>query len=134
MLDDAAPPKMDYVTLKAIHVAAVTTSLALFTLRGAWMLAAPARLRQGWVRVLPHVVDSVLLASAIAMTVIARLNPAQHPWLAAKIVALVLYIVLGSVALKRGRTRATRIVALVLALAVFGYIVAVALAKSPLPL
>lgn len=124
---------MDYATLKTIHVASVAVSLSLFALRGAWMLAGSERLRHRWVRVLPHVVDTVLLASAVAMTVIARLDPAHHPWLLAKIAALVLYVVLGSVALKRGRTRATRIAALVAALAVFGYIVAVALTKNPLP-
>jgi uncharacterized membrane protein SirB2 len=120
-----------YESLKALHVGAVVASGAFFALRGAWMLSGSPLLAVRWVRVLPHVVDTVLLASAIAMAVMAGISPLAHPWLAAKIGALLVYILLGSVALKRGKTRSVRVVALAGALAVFAYIVSVALTRNP---
>lgn len=125
---------MDYPLLKHVHVTAVVLSLGLFLLRGVWMLADSARLRQRWVRIVPHVVDTVLLASAIGMLLVLQLNPFTRGWLSAKIGALLVYIVLGSVALKRGRSKSIRITAWLAALATFGYIVAVAWHKQPWPI
>ena len=113
--------------LKAVHVGCVAASGAGFIARGALMLADSPLLRTRLVRIAPHVVDTMLLASAIALAVLARLSPLQHGWLAAKILALLVYIVLGSIALKRGRTRSTRAAAFVAAILVFGYIVGTAL-------
>ena len=121
----------DYAFLKATHVACVALSYLGFVVRGVWMMRGSAWLQKRWVRIAPHVVDTLLLASAVGLAVLLRLNPAAHPWLAAKIIALVIYIVLGTIALRRGRTRATRIGAWVGAQAVFFYIVAVALTRSP---
>jgi uncharacterized membrane protein SirB2 len=121
----------DYGAVKAIHVGAAAFSIALFALRGAWMLASPARLAQRWVRILPHVVDTVLLVSALWLAWQLGADGTRG-WLAAKIVALLVYIALGIVALRRGRTRGVRIVAFFAALATFGYIVSVAVTKSPL--
>lgn len=120
-----------YATLKAIHVTCVIASGTGFFVRGLLMLAdSPWRDRR-LVRVVPHVVDTVLLASAISMAVLAHLVPTQQPWLMAKIVGLVVYIAVGAIALRHGRTRAQRAVAFAVALAVFAYIVAVALTRSP---
>lgn len=124
---------MDYLALKALHVSCVATSYALFMLRGLWMIYRPQWLQQRWARVLPHVVDTVLLGSAIAMALMIRQYPLVAGWLTAKLLALLLYIVLGSVALKRGRTRKQRVAAWFAAQAVFFYIVAVALTRNPLP-
>ena len=124
---------MSYMVLKYAHVAAVAASFFLFLLRGIWMMQASGRLSARWVRVVPHVVDTVLLASAIALAVLTAQYPFVQSWLTAKVVALLIYIVLGSIALRRGPTRRARIVAWVMALAVFGYIVAVARAHSALP-
>lgn len=124
---------MDYLTLKSLHVGCVAVSYALFLLRGIWMIRRPERLRLRWVRTLPHVVDTVLLGSAVAMALMIRQYPFVAGWLTAKLLALLLYIVLGSIALKRGRTRNQRIAAWFAAQAVFFYIVAVALTRSPLP-
>lgn len=117
--------------LKSLHVACVATSFVLFAVRGAWMLRAPGRLRVPWVRVVPHVVDTLLLASAVALAFLLRIDPLTHGWLAAKIAGLCAYIVLGTVALKRGRTRGIRTTAFAAALAVYAYIVTVAITKSP---
>jgi uncharacterized membrane protein SirB2 len=124
---------MDYLLLKHTHVTAVALSFSLFLLRGLWMLADSERLRQRWVRIVPHLVDTVLLASAIGMLLVLRLNPFTRGWLSAKIVALLVYIVLGSVALKRGRTKPIRVTTWLAALATFGYIAAVAWYKHPFP-
>ena len=124
---------MSYVLLKYVHVTAVIASFALFFLRGLWMMAASEKLAARWVRVVPHVIDTVLLVSAIALAAMTAQYPFVQPWLTAKILALLVYIVLGTVAIRRGRTRRVRIVAWILALAVFGYIVAVARARVPFP-
>ena len=124
---------LDYSALKALHAASALASLTLFIIRGRWMMAMPERLQQRWVKVVPHVVDTVLLLSAIAL--VWQLGELEalgtQSWLGAKLVALLAYIALGSVALKRGRTRRIRVIAFCAALAVFGYIVSVATTKSP---
>jgi uncharacterized membrane protein SirB2 len=125
---------MDYALLKHIHLATITITLALFLLRNAWRLADSPRLQDKWVRVVPHANDAILLASAIGMLAVAGLNPLQHGWLMAKILALLAYIVLGTIALKRGRTPLARNLAFVAALAVFGYMLAVAVSKQAWPL
>ena len=122
---------LDYTAIKVVHAGAAVLSISLFALRGAWMLRTPERLQQRWVRIVPHVIDTVLLASALWLAWQIGTDGTRG-WLWAKVVALLVYIVLGTIALKRGRTRGVRIVAFVTALATFGYIVSVAIAKSPL--
>lgn len=123
---------MSYYALKHLHMTLAVLSGALFLLRGLWMLAESRRLEQRWVRIAPHAVDTLLLASAIGLAVWSSQYPGQSPWLTAKLVALVAYIGLGTVALKRGRTRQVRALAFAGALACFGYILAVAVTKNPL--
>jgi uncharacterized membrane protein SirB2 len=122
---------IDYGVVKSVHVSAATLSIAMFVGRGASMLRSPPTLSPKWARITPHVVDTVLLASALWLASQQAAGSA-HGWLAAKIAALVVYIVLGTIALKRGRTRGIRIAAFAAAVATFGYIVTVALTKSPL--
>ena len=121
---------VDYGAIKFVHTGAAALSISLFALRGAWMLRSPQRLRQRWVRIAPHVIDTVLLASALWLAWQMG-TEGTRGWLWAKIVALLVYIALGNIALKRGRTRGVRIVAFAAALATFGYIVSVAITKSP---
>jgi uncharacterized membrane protein SirB2 len=122
---------LSFAAIKHIHMGAAALSISLFIVRGGWMLWSPQRLRQPWVKVLPHVIDTALLAAALWLAW--QLGAAaMRSWLAAKVVGLLVYIVLGTIALKRGRTRRTRIAAFVAAIATFGYIVMVALTKSPL--
>lgn len=118
---------------RTIHVTTVVISISLFVLRGLWMIAGSALLRRRWVRVVPHVNDTLLLASAIALAVITYQYPLRHDWLTAKVIGLFVYIGLGMVALRRGRTKGTRITAWVLAMLVFAYIVTVALTRNPWP-
>ncbi|WP_296946498.1 SirB2 family protein [uncultured Massilia sp.] len=124
---------MEYLSLKHFHMTCAGLSGFLFALRGIWMLRASPLLRQRWVRIAPHVIDTLLLASAIGLSAWSGMRPGQQPWLTAKVVALVAYIALGTIALKRGRTRGQRAAAFCAALAVFAYIVAVAVTRNPLP-
>jgi uncharacterized membrane protein SirB2 len=122
---------MTYGLLKHLHMTCAALSLAFFVVRGAWMMRASPRLAARWVRIAPHVIDTLLLASAIALAVMIGNYPLTHGWLTAKVIGLVLYIVLGTIALRRGRTRTLRIAAFFAALLVFAYIVSVAVTKSP---
>jgi uncharacterized membrane protein SirB2 len=122
---------LSFATIKHIHMGAAALSIALFVLRGGWMLWSPQTLRQPWVKLLPHVIDTVLLAAALWLAWQLGAG-AMRGWLVAKIVGLFVYVALGTIALKRGRTRRIRVAALVAAVATFGYIVMVAVTKSPL--
>jgi len=124
---------MAYSLLKSLHLTTIALTLALFFLRGVWMMASSPRLQARWVRIVPHINDSLLLASGISLAVLMQQYPLVHGWLTAKFFALILYIVLGTFALKRGKTRGQRIAAWVAALLVFGYMVAVAITHDPFP-
>lgn len=122
---------MLYQALKATHIACAILSIAGFALRGPMMFAGSPLLAARFVRVAPHVVDSVLLASALALAWLSGQYPFAQGWLTAKVLALVAYIALGTVALKPGRSRVARRTAFVLALATALYIVSVALTRDP---
>lgn len=124
---------MEYPLLRTLHIATVHLTLILFLLRGFWMLVESPRLHARWARIVPHVNDTLLLFAAISMLVVAGMNPLEQPWLLAKIVGLLAYIGLGTLALKRGKTKAIRIKALIAALGMFGYIIAVAISKQVIP-
>jgi uncharacterized membrane protein SirB2 len=119
-----------YALLKSAHVTCVVVSGAGFILRGLWMLQDSPLLARRWVRVAPHVVDTALLASAIALAAATGQYPFVQGWITAKVFGLVAYIGLGTIALKRGRTRGVRLAAFCGALLVFSYIVAVATTRS----
>ena len=122
---------MDYAVLKMIHVSSVILSFSLFFLRGIWLIQGSQNLHQRWVKILPHINDTVLLVSAILLAVVIQQNPLDHAWLTAKISGLLVYIGLGMVAMRFGKTRKIRITSWIAALCVFAYIVLVALTKSP---
>ncbi len=120
-----------YPALKHLHISCAAISLGLFMLRGWWMMGHPARLQLRWVRIVPHVVDTFLLASAIGLTFLIQQWPLRNAWLTAKVLGLIVYIVLGMIALKRGPTRTIRIAAFIAALAVFAWIVVTARLHTP---
>ena len=123
---------MDYLTLKTIHVGSVIASYALFFVRGVWMIRSSPKLGERWVRIVPHAVDTVLLASAVMMAVLIRQYPFEANWLTAKVIGLAIYIALGMTALRFGKARSTRMIAWVAAQIVFLYIVSVAVTRDPL--
>jgi uncharacterized membrane protein SirB2 len=122
-----------YLLVRRIHIACVIVTAGGFLLRGAWMLSRSPLLDHRLSRTLPHVNDSILLCAAVALAWMAHLNPLDHAWLMAKLIGLSGYILLGSIALRRGRTKGVRAVAFGAALMALGYIVAVALTRNPLP-
>lgn len=120
-----------YAAVKHLHIACVTLSGVGFFLRGLLMMADSPVLQRRWIRIVPHVNDTVLLAAAIALVFLTQQFPFVDAWVTAKIFGLIAYIILGAVALRAGRTRGVRVAAWFGALAVFGYVVSVALTKSP---
>lgn len=121
---------MDYALLKAVHLTSAVLSITGFAARGALMLHDSPLLKARFVRIAPHILDTVLLASAIALAWLTGQYPFEQSWLTAKVIALVAYVVLGSIALSRGRTKGTRAGALGLALLAALYIVSVAVTRD----
>jgi uncharacterized membrane protein SirB2 len=121
-----------YLLLRHVHIGCAILTIALFVLRGGLMLAESSWQRNVVLRYLPHVVDTVLLTSALMLTTVIHQYPFSTGWVTMKVVLLVAYIVLGSIALKRGRTKSIRVAALVAALATIGFLVTVARAHHPL--
>jgi len=125
---------MGYLALKHLHVATVIVSYCLFFVRGVWMLGNSPMLARRWVRIVPHVNDTVLLVAAIWLTTIIRQYPGTSGWLTAKVAGLVVYVLIGTVAIRRGPTKQVRAAAWVAAQLVFFYIVAVALTHDANPM
>lgn len=122
---------MDYLLWKHLHVTCVVLTGLSFALRGLLMAIDSPALQHRVARVLPHVIDTLLLVSAIVLAMTLQQYPFQHGWLTAKVLGLLLYIGLGTIALKRGRTRGIRLTALLGALLTYGWIVGTALTRSP---
>ncbi|MEX0943936.1 MAG: SirB2 family protein [Pseudomonadales bacterium] len=121
-----------YLIAFSTHVTCAVISISFFCLRGYWMLRESPLLSHPVVRIAPHLIDTVLLASAIVLSIMLRQYPFVHGWVTVKVIALVGYILLGTVALKRGRTKTIRQMAFVGALVLFGFIVSVAYYHHPL--
>ena len=119
-------------TVKIIHVVCALLSISGFAGRGILMIKESALLRARWLKIAPHVVDTLLLVSAIVLASQWGLAALDLSWLWAKVIALLLYIALGVIALRAGRTKAIRVTAWFAAMAVFAYIVAVAISKNSL--
>ena len=122
-----------YLQIRTVHIASVLASGSLFFLRGfalnvlgvRWVMATS-------VNFLSYAIDTVLLTAALMLTTIVQQYPFVDSWLTAKVLLLIVYIGLGSFALKRGKTRKTRLAFWLAALAVFAFIFSVARAHHPL--
>lgn len=121
---------MNYLLLKYVHIGLAGLSVSGFVLRWALMSGGSRAGFHRIVRVTPHVLDTVFLASGITLAVMSGFQPWNSNWLAAKIVGLVVYIALGMVAMK-SKPGAVRNLAFLSALLVFAWVVSVALLKSP---
>lgn len=122
---------MDYATIKLVHQAAVTLSISGFVVRGAASFSGARWVHSRAARTVPHIVDTVLLLSALTLAWMLRLTPGNAPWLLAKVIGLFVYVGLGVLALRPGRARRVRLAAWVGALVVVAWIVSVAITKNP---
>lgn len=112
-----------YYPIKHLHMAAAGLSILFFVIRAGWSVTGSALLQHRVVRIVPHVVDSILLICGVILA--AMIGPLQ-PWILTKVILLVFYIGVGTIAIKRGRTPRTRLVAALVAVAIFIYIIGVA--------
>lgn len=121
---------MNYLAIKHLHVTAAALSILFFMIRAYWSVTENGLLQKKFVKIAPHVIDTVLLVCAILLSMM--LGPAAaQPWVLTKIILLVVYIGVGTIAIKRGRTPRSRAIAAIIAIAVFFYIVGVALKHHP---
>jgi len=120
-----------YTAVKHLHVTAAYLSIIFFVLRAFWSVNENSVLNARWVRIAPHIIDTALLAFGVALAVMLNFWPLPG-WLTAKIVALVIYIVLGTIAIKRGATPAIRAFFAAAAIIVFAYILGAATQHSAL--
>ncbi len=121
-----------YLQIKAVHVAMVISSGLLFALRGAAVLAGARWAMAAPLRYLSYSIDTVLLTAAMMLLTVLKLNPLLVPWLSMKLALLLVYVVLGSLALKRARSRRARAIYFVAALATFTFMYFVAREHHPL--
>lgn len=121
-----------YLGLRHAHIGFAILSVSLFLLRGGLMLVGSPRVHAAWLKYPSYVIDTLLLTAALMLTTVIHQYPFSTGWLSMKVFLLLVYVVLGSVALKRGRTRRIRIAAFVAALLTIGFLVTVARAHHPL--
>jgi uncharacterized membrane protein SirB2 len=120
-----------YPQIKFVHVLAVILSGSLFTLRGLLMLAQSRQVNHIALRVASWIIDTTLLTAALMLITLLHQYPFAQGWLTIKVLLLVVYIVLGVFALKRGKTRKVQITCFFAALLVYAFIISVAIAHNP---
>jgi uncharacterized membrane protein SirB2 len=121
-----------YFLIKHLHMTAAALSITLFVIRAWWSVQESPRLNSRWVKVLPHLIDTALLGLGVTLMILLSVWPWQLPWLGAKLLALLAYIGVGTIAIKRGATPTMRAIAAVVAVAIFAYMVGAAIHHSPL--
>ena len=118
--------------VKIIHLMAVALTITGFITRGILLLRESPMMETAWVKKLPHKIDTILLLSGITLAWVTHQSPLEQPWLATKLLALLLYIGLGLVAFRFAKTKSLQLASWLSAVAVFCFMVLVALTKSPL--
>ena len=121
---------VDYSQFKIVHMGLALASVCGFVLRWIWLNSDSALFEQKLTRILPHIIDTLFLASGIWLAVIIRQYPFAHGWLTAKIFGLLAYIILGSLALKKANSQLVRTLAFGTALLSFAWIASVARSKT----
>lgn len=124
-----------YGFIKLLHLLTVSITIILFILRFIWLQRGSAMLSRRWVRITPHLNDTLLLASGICLVLITHFYPftPQGNWLTEKLIGVIIYIALGMVALsRRPRANKVRWIAFIVALAVLGIVIKLAVTKLPL--
>ena len=121
-----------FFAFKTIHLITITMTLALFLIRWYWRIKGSSMLENLFVRIFPHVNDTVLLVSALGAAFTSGQYPFTAPWISAKLIALPIYIIFGHLALRKDKSKKESAVAGAAALGVFAYIVGVAACRHPL--
>lgn len=116
--------------IKLIHMSTAFISLSLFLLRGYWVFTHSIQMNKKWVKIIPHINDTVLLVSAIILAISIQQYPFSESWLTAKFTALLLYIILGMFALKRAKNMKNKMLFFILALITYSYILMVAMTRN----
>ncbi|SHH36160.1 SirB2 family protein [Ferrimonas marina] len=123
---------MPYVALKHIHLTLIGASVGLFILRFVLLMLQSGVLQRKWAKVLPHVIDTLLLLSGVALIMATGWNPIRDPWLTEKMLALVAYIILGVITFKAQRGTLFRVFAFLGSLGWVYYMFVLAQTKTPL--
>ena len=121
---------MNYILVRHVHIVCAIVSITLFVVRGVMQTAGCPWRRWGWLRIAPHLIDTLLLGAAITLAWQSHQYPIAQTWLTAKVVALLLYIGLGTMALRRGVSGVLQFISFLAALAAVSYIVGVAVTRS----
>ena len=116
--------------IKLIHMSTAFISISLFILRGFWVYRGSIMMNKKWVKIVPHINDTILLITAAILAFATQQYPFVDSWLTAKLTALIIYIVLGMFALKSAKELKNKVIFFVLSLVMFGYIVGVALTRT----
>ena len=116
--------------IKLIHMSTAFISITFFMVRGFWVFNNAEMMNKKWVKIVPHINDTILLVTAIILAVGIQQYPFTHDWLTAKFIALLLYIVFGTLALKRAKELKNKMVFFILSLLIFSYIIGVALTRT----
>jgi uncharacterized membrane protein SirB2 len=115
-----------------MHMTSAALTFTLFVLRGSWMIRNSPLFRRRWTKVVPPVIDTVLLLTGFYLVMQTQQYPLKDSWLTAKLTGVLVYIGFG-IAAFRGKTRRQRILFWLLACSVFIYILLVALTRNPVP-
>lgn len=120
-----------YTIVKNAHITFAVISISLFILRTFWSVTESVKLQQQWAKIVPHINDTLLLGCAVYLMITTGQYPFADQWLTAKVLALLVYIATGTIAIKRGKRAGMRLLFSLLAVATFSYIVAVAVTRTP---
>jgi len=93
-----------------LHMTLAVLSIALFTLRFIWLLSNSAKLSAKWVKIAPHIVDTLLLTVGVGLAVKYSINPLEQLWLGEKLLAVIAYIFTGYYTLKLARNKTMQII------------------------
>ena len=121
-----------YMMIKHLHMTAVALSVFLFIIRFYWSLADSSMMQKKWVKITPHIVDTLLLATAIALCVLITQYPFVNDWLTQKVIGVVLYILAGLWVLKWAKSNLEKWLGFVGAIAIIGLVAKMAVSKQPL--
>lgn len=120
-----------YIALKHLHLTFVVISLLIFFVRGVFLFINSPLLTKKIMKIAPHIINTIMLVSGVVLAVNLGMKPGEHPWIMAKIIGLIVFIVVGVGAFKV-RNRLLQKILWIDALVVFGYIVSVAITKNPM--